>query len=538
MELSRKTLLVINTDSPEHRVGLVENGDLTELFLERRHGSSNVGNIYKGRVVRVLPGMQAAFVDIGMDRAAFLYVTDVVGGRLPATLKLFFLEEEGSPEEGGESEEDLKLDLEHEETMTSALPRIEDLLSPGQDILVQVAKDPIGSKGSRVTGYITVPGRHLVYMPYVHHVGISRKIKDEAERSRLRELMEDLHRDGEGGFIVRTAAEGQSRENLAADVEYLQRLWRKTLERHQQAPAPALTYRELDLVLRCVRDLFTAEMDACWVDSEEHAARIQQFMQSFMPQAQDRVQVYTGPMPVFDHFDIETQIRQALAQKVWLRSGGYLVFQRTEALTTIDVNTGGYVGQRTLEDTITQTNLEAAKEIPRQLRLRNIGGLVVIDFIDMENESNQQKVMQVFTEALSFDRARHMVLPISQFGLMQLTRQRTRESLLTLMTSSCPYCEGKGFNRSLSSLCSEIIREIIRKSSQVQSTHLKISCHPDVADALAHEFGSWLENLEERFHKAYNVHAVEHMHLEDFDVHPVMEGEHTTKIQMPSGPGH
>ncbi|PKN17627.1 MAG: Rne/Rng family ribonuclease, partial [Deltaproteobacteria bacterium HGW-Deltaproteobacteria-22] len=271
--------------------------------------------------------------------------------------------------------------------------------------------------------------------------------------------------------------------------------------------------------------------------SQEHADRIQQFMHSFMPQAQDRIHVYTEPMPVFDHFDIETQIRQALAQKVWLRSGGYLVFQRTEALTTIDVNTGGYVGQRTLEDTITQTNLEAAKEIPRQLRLRNIGGLVVIDFIDMEAEANQQKVMQVFTESLSFDRARHMVLPISQFGLMQLTRQRTRESLLTLMTSSCPYCEGKGFNRSLSSLCSEIIREIIRKSSLASVTHLKISCHPDVADALAHEFGNWLENLEERFQKAYNVHAVEHMHLEDFDVHPVMDGEHTAKIQMPTGPG-
>ncbi len=535
MELSRKTLLVINTDSPEHRVGLVENGDLTELYLERRHVLSNVGNIYKGRVVRVLPGMQAAFVDIGMDRAAFLYVTDVVGGRLPATLRLFLLDEEGDSESPGDGEEEVNLDLE-EESPAVALPRIEELLSPGQDILVQVAKDPIGSKGSRVTGYITLPGRHLVYMPYVHHVGISRKIKEEEERTRLRELMDELHQ-GEGGFIVRTAAEGQSRENLAADVEYLQKMWKNTLDQYSLSPSPAIIYRELDLVLRCVRDLFTDEMDACWVDSGDHALRIREFTETFMPHTADRIHVYTGVLPVFDHFDIESQIRQALAQKVWLRSGGYLVFQRTEALTTIDVNTGGYVGQRTLEDTITQTNVEAAREIPRQLRLRNIGGLIVIDFIDMEAETNQQKVMQVFTESLSRDRARHMVLPISQFGLMQLTRQRTRESLLTLMTSSCPYCEGKGFNRSLSSLCSEVIREVIRKSVQTPSVHLKISCHPDVADVLAHEFGNWLENLEERFLKTYHVHAVEHMHLEDFDVHPVMEGEHTAKIQLPVGPG-
>lgn len=533
MELSKKHLLVINTDSPEHRVGLVENGDLTELFIERRQNTSNVGNIYKGRVVRVLPGMQAAFVDIGLERAAFLYVNDVVGGRIPSNLKWYCIEEEeeGSEEVGNETAE---LSVPHEENIAQA-PRIEELLSPGQDILVQVAKDPIGSKGSRVTGYVTLPGRHLVYLPYVQHLGISRKIKDEEERNRLRSIMEELQNTRSGGFIVRTAAEGQSQENISADVEYLQRLWEITLERYQQTSAPDLIYRELDLVLRCVRDLFTDEMDACWVDSEEHAKRIRQFMNSFMPHVQDRIHVYTGTMPIFDFFDLETQIRQALAQKVWLRSGGYLVFQRTEALTTIDVNTGGYVGQRTLEDTITQTNLEAAKEIPRQLRLRNIGGLIVIDFIDMEDEANQQKVMQVFTESLSQDRARHMVLPITQFGLMQLTRQRTRESLLTLMTSSCPYCEGKGFNRSLSSLCSEIIREIIRKSSQVSATHLKISCHPEVADALAHEFSDWLDALEQRFQKTYNVHAVDHMHLEDFDVHPIAEGELTARISLPPG---
>ncbi len=534
MELSRKTLLVINTDSPEHRVGLVENGDLTELFIERRQNTSNVGNIYKGRVLRVLPGMQAAFVDIGLERAAFLYVNDVVGGRIPPKLKLYI--EEGEEEGDGEmGEGSADIDVAREDEASIQTPRIEELLSPGQDILVQVAKDPIGSKGSRVTGYVTLPGRHLVYLPYVQHLGISRKIKDEEERARLRGLIEELRSDQGGGFIVRTAAEGQSRENMAADVEYLRRLWEITLERYRQTGAPALIYRELDLVLRCVRDLFTGEMDACWVDSEEHAQRIRQFMQSFMPQVQDRIHVYNGAMPIFDHFDLETQIRQALAQKVWLRSGGYLVFQRTEALTTIDVNTGGYVGQRTLEDTITQTNLEAAKEIPRQLRLRNIGGLIVIDFIDMEDEANQQKVMQVFTESLSQDRARHMVLPITQFGLMQLTRQRTRESLLTLMTSSCPYCEGKGFNRSLSSLCSEIIREIIRKSSQVAATHIKISCHPEVADALAHEFSDWLDELENRFAKTYNVHAVDHMHLEDFDVHPVAAGELTARIPVPPG---
>jgi ribonuclease G len=514
--MTNKYNLLINTYGIESRVALVKDTDLTELFIERKRKFSNVGNVYKGKVLRVLPGMQAAFVDIGMEKAAFLYVNDIVGGRLPEKIRLF-LSDNDEFQEGIEEEEEVDIDLDLDSLALIQIPKIEDLISPGQDILVQVAKDPLGSKGSRVTGYITLPGRHLVYMPYVDHIGISRKILNENERTRLKDIMEDIRSD-KGGYIIRTVAEGQELEKIEADKEYLELLWENIKEKYNKTPAPSLIFKELDLVLRCVRDLFTSDIAICLVDSDEHYKRVKEFVTTFMPKFIDRVAIYHGDEPIFDSYDLEPQISQALTKKVWLKSGGYIVFERTEALTTIDVNTGSFVGQRDLEETITQINIEAAKEIPIQLRIRNIGGLVVIDFIDMENETNRAKVTQTITEAISHDRARHMILPISQFGLMQITRQRTRESLLSKMTEPCNCCNGTGYCRSYESICSEIIRALIRKGKSIQSESIQLKCNPKITDILAHEYQNWIDKLEASFSKNINLYSSEDLNITEFSI--------------------
>ncbi len=514
--MAKQNILLINTDGPENRVALVEGGNLAELFIERQKSESKVGNIYKGKVIRVMPGMQAAFVDIGLEKAAFLYITDIVGGRLPNRIRLYLLNRDDE-EDTIEDEGELDLELGDEELGEYKMPRIENLLSAGQEILVQIAKDPLGTKGSRVTGYVTLPGRHLVYMPYVDHLGISRKISDEEERTRLEKLLEEIRPEKEG-FIIRTACVGQHKDSILNDMDYLLLMWQRILKKYQSSPAPSLIYSELDLILRCVRDLVTDEIDKCLVDDPLHYNRIKEFMEVFLPQYVHILEDFRGPTALFDLYDLEPQIVQALTHKVWLKSGGYLVFERTEALTTIDVNTGSFIGQRSLEETITQINLEAAKEIPLQLRLRNIGGLIVIDFIDMENEENRERVMQTFSEALSSDRARHMVLPISEFGLMQITRQRIRESLLNTMTEPCAYCRGKGFNKSLETICSEIIRTLIRKGDKIPSSSLRIRCNPHVADFLAHNYQEWLDKLEAQLLKAINVHASEALHLEEHEI--------------------
>ncbi|MBU1240517.1 Rne/Rng family ribonuclease [Myxococcota bacterium] len=513
--MAKQNILLVNTDGPENRVALVEGGNLAELFIERQKSVSNVGNIYKGKVLRVMPGMQAAFVDIGLEKAAFLYITDIVGGRLPNRIKLYLQNQD--EEDDVEEDEELDFDILEEDFDQQKTPRIEQLLSPGQEILVQVAKDPLGTKGSRVTGYVTLPGRHLVFMPYVDHVGISRKIEDDEERLRLEGILEEI-RPINTGFIIRTACVGQNAESIRNDLDYLLLMWERIQSQYHSVPAPSLIFSELDLILRCIRDLVTPEIDKCMVDSPIHYKRIKEFMEVFLPQSVHILDDYRGNIAIFDLYDLEPQIDQALTHKVWLKSGGYLVFERTEALTTIDVNTGSFIGQRSLEETITQINMEAAKEIPLQLRLRNIGGLIVIDFIDMENEENRERVMQAFAEALSLDRARHMVLPISEFGLMQITRQRIRESLLNTMTEPCSYCRGKGYNKSLETISSEIIRTLIRKGEKIPTDSLRIKCNPTLADFLAHNYQDWLDRIELRLDKPINVHASEILHVEEYEI--------------------
>ncbi|MBN2724327.1 MAG: Rne/Rng family ribonuclease [Deltaproteobacteria bacterium] len=514
--MSKKNVLLINTDGPEHRVALVENGSLAELYIERKLNGSNVGNIYKGRIVRVMPGMQAAFVDIGMEKAAFLYITDVVGGRIPSRIRLYL--DPGTDGEDVLDDDEELLELEDDNEPPFIMPRIEELLSPGQDILVQVAKDPLGTKGSRVTGYVTLPGRHIVYMPYVDHIGISRKIEDEEERERLKDIVENLRQGNQGGFIVRTVCEGQSQPKIKNDMDYLNLLWRTILDRYNSQSAPSLIYCELDLIVRCVRDLMNNDIDACYVDSTEHLTRVTEFVSIFMPRFTERIKLFDNNTPIFDSWDLEPQIDQALTQKVWLKSGGYLVIERTEALTTIDVNSGSFVGQRSLEETITQINMEAAREIPLQLRLRNIGGLVVIDFIDMQNEENRQKVMQIFSDELAQDRARHMVLPISEFGLMQMTRQRTRESLISTMMKPCSYCNGRGYIKSYETIGIEIIRNLLRRVGKTSSDSIRVKCNPEIADFLTHTYQDWVSEIEIRFHKIINLHAQETMHIEEYEI--------------------
>ena len=413
--------LLVNAAGPETRVAPVENGQLIELHIDRPAECRIVGHIYQGRAARVLPGMQAAFVDIGLERAAFLYAGDV-------------------PPLGDDGEANASTD-----ERASAAPHvpIEQRLHEGEQVLVQVAKEPIGSKGARVTSYLSLAGRTLVLVPSVDHVGISRRITDEIERQRLREVLGRLRPPG-AGCIARTVAEHQSEESLRVELEFLLKLWDELSARARRVSAPGVVHEELDLALRVVRDLVSSQVQRVIIDDLPTYTRIQDFVRTFMPQHAQALELYQDKEPLFDAFGIEHEIDRALARKVWLRSGGYLVIDEGEALTAIDVNTGRYVGHRSLEDTITKINLEAVKEVASQLRLRNIGGIIIVDFIDMELESNRQQVGRALAEALSSDRAKTHALDISPLGLVEMTRQRVRESPMHQLTAPCPHCGGRG----------------------------------------------------------------------------------------------
>ena len=498
-------LLLINAESYETRVALIENGVLVELHVERQIDRGIVGNIYKGRVVRVLPGMQAAFVDIGIGKAAFLYADDVLAGNENETTPLELVEEDGEQTPDGEAE------------VIHRTP-IQERLREGEEIQVQVAKDPIGSKGARVTSYISLPGRHLVLMPTVDHVGVSRRITDEEERERLRAVIDGMRPPGVG-FIVRTVAEGHTEESLRADNDFLLKLWQDIATRSDAARSPSLIYADLDLALRLVRDLVSDNVRRVIVDDVEEYKRIADFIATFMPRYEDALELYQGDEPLFDAYGIEHEIDRALERKVWLKSGGYLVIDQNEALTAIDVNTGRYVGRRNLEDTITRTNLEAVREVATQLRLRNIGGIIIVDFIDMEQEANRQKVWRALNEALEGDRARSNVLPISDLGLVEMTRQRVRESLYHQLAESCPHCEGRGVVKTAVTVCYEVLREIARQAAGLPGSALTVCVHPEVADLLADAEREHLVRLERRLAKEVSVEPRPNFHVEQFEIH-------------------
>jgi ribonuclease G len=498
-----QNMLVVNAEGPETRVGVVEEGSLAEFFVERKRDRGMVGNIYRGKVTRVLPGMQAAFVDLGskVERAAFLYVADVLGSG--DAQKLF--EDSETDDSGDESPEGAASRIARSRKQL-ANRKIEDLLKPGQNVLCQVTKDPIGLKGARVTGYISLPGRYSVFMPHVAQVGVSKRIGSDKERRRLRDIVNEARPKGTG-FIVRTAAEDAIDQELRDDVDFLARAWREIERREEDMKGPGLVYADLDLTLRCIRDLMREDTSEIVIDDEEQYERVKKFTLAFLPRFAERVKKYEHRRPIFDHYHIEPALRLAVARKVPLRSGGSLVIDQGEALTAIDINTGSFTntGSGNLEDTVTANNLEACEEVARQLRLRNIGGIIVVDFVDMDKEGNRRRVWDAFQKALSRDRARTNVTKISELGLVEMTRKRTRESLVQLLTEPCPTCEGSGVVKSVETVAYEILREVRRSGMTVENEKIELECSPRVAEILSRQERDYLDSLEKRFQKLITV---------------------------------
>jgi len=516
--------LIINVTPYEIRAALIENGVITELFSERDRKKGFVGNIYKGRVLRVLPGMQAAFVDIGQDRAAFLYVSDIYREEWK-DYELFLNDEDEDKaypqkpfEQGNES--DSENGLFHYMFSNKEIPQemhIEDLLKEGQEILVQVTKDPLGTKGPRVTMHTSLPGRHLVYMPTVNHVGVSRRIIEEKERDRLKNIIEDI-KPPNSGFIVRTVSKGKWEKDLQADMDYLINLWEDIKIREEHADAPTLLHMDLNLTLRLIRDIFTPEIDRLVIDSRDEYERVLTFVETFLPKLRNQVFLYEKDEPIFDAYHVEVQIGEALRRKVWLKSGGYIVIDEAEALTAIDVNTGKFVGQRNLEDTILKTNLEAVKEIVYQLRLRNIGGIIIIDFIDMEKKDNRDNVYNALVEELKNDRAQSNILAISDLGLVEMTRKRTRESILQTLCEPCPYCDGKGHVKSSQTMCYEIFRQIQRECHGLKGQKIVLNLHPDIASLIYSQEHDSLERLEKECGKTIIIKTRYDFHIEQYEI--------------------
>jgi ribonuclease G len=496
-----ESVIVVNADGPDTRVALIENGILSELYVERDRARGTVGNVYKGKVLRVLPGMQAAFVDIGEEKAAFLYAGDIA-----------------SPEE------DAKDDKPH---VGDSIPRrsgkpadIAKLVRPGQEILVQVVKDPISNKGARITSYISLPGRNVVFMPTVSHIGISRRVAKDRDRRRLRRLVDQMRPRG-AGFIVRTVAENST------NMDYLLRLWANIKANEQLHRAPVRLYRDLDLMLRVVRDNLAPEFDRVICDDRVEYERLLRFVKTFMPDYAEKLTLYPGREPIFDGYGIEAEIDRALERKVSLPSGGSLVFDQGEALTAIDVNTGKFVGAKgkTLEETITKTNLEAAAEIGDQLRLRNLGGLVIIDFIDMDKESNRRKVYRKLQEVLRKDRAKAHITKISEMGLVEMSRKRTKESLGRHMTASCSYCNGKGYTKSASTIAYEILRQIRRDAGVITGDSVVVHANPEVADLMRGPELPAVDETVKRIHRGIEIHARKGFHIEQFEIKGKVPGQ-------------
>jgi ribonuclease G len=511
--------LVINVDIAETRVALIEQGNITELFIEREQERSPVGNVYLGKVTRVLPGMQAAFIEIGLDRAAFLHVEDVVvQDDMEEVLDPDEPEADTSDEDLGGSDESKPAKRPASRKISRSTP-IRDVLKEGQTLMVQVSKGPIGTKGARVTSHVALPGRYVLYLPTVDQVGISKRIGNKAERQRLRESIEAF-KPPEGGFIVRTMASGLTKKDLKADVGYLVRQWEKVTERRGKTKTvPSLLYEDLDIILRVARDYFTEDVAKIVIDSEKQYARLRDFLGVFLPDRMENVELYQGRDPLFDEYGIEEEISRGLSRKVPLPSGGYLVIDQAEALTAIDVNTGRFTGKgRDVEETIYQTNLEAVEEIAHQLRFRNIGGLIVLDFIDMERHQNREKVYKALVQALKKDRATTTITKVSELGLIEMTRKRTRESLGRSLFEPCFYCDGTGHLQSKSTVCHEILRQIRRERDSLAGYKIVISAHPAVCDMLKREHKKALDEASVLFTRQILVKPHKEYHLEQFDL--------------------
>jgi ribonuclease G len=485
---SLKEEILINVTPSEVRAALLENGVLQEVYVERLVRRGLISNIYKGRVLRVLPGMQAAFIDIGLERTAFLHASDIaVSGA---------------------------------ENNTDEVPPIRELVREGDEIMVQVVKDPLGNKGARLTTFITLPSRHLVLLPCNDTIGVSARIEDEDERERLRSMVEEMLAEHElsCGVIVRTVAEGMDADALVGDLKYMVKLWDIVRERCHTASVRSLVHEDLSLPLRVLRDMVTSDIESILVDSEEDFDSMRNFASTYLPDIDVNIELYKRRRPIFDLHGIEDEIRRSLDRSIPLKSGGYLIFDQTEAMTTIDINTGGYVGHRNLEETIYRTNLEAAVAIARQLRLRNLGGIIIIDFIDMEEADHRENVLQALERALSKDHARHQLTPVSPLGLVEMTRKRTQESLQHVLCEDCPSCDGRGFVMTAETVCFEVFREIIRQSRQFEFDEVMVLAHQDVIELLLDEQARSLAELGELTGKSIRLQT-ESLYLQDqFDV--------------------
>ncbi len=564
--------LLVNSSDGEIRVALLENGVLTELYYEHKTKQGIMGNIYKGRVTRVLPGMQAAFVDIGLSKDAFLYVMDFFDHVDEYEQELSEDEEhsEIEPEEHIHIEEPAACEpvaaeetahpeavhpeAIHEEilppaviTAVEAMPpaplsvslpqpvplpaaekpapeksrskrnSIENLLKVGQEVLVQVAKEPIGTKGARVTSHISLPGRFLVYMPTVEHVGVSRRIAESSERQRLKEIIKRT-KPPNTGFIVRTVGEGKGQEEFTSDVQFLTRLWSSLLKNSETFHAPPLIHQDLDLVLQTIRDIFSPDIDRLWLDSVEEYERVLEFVGDLLPEFTSKVKLYLKSKPMFDYFDIEAQIAKALKRKVWLKSGGYIVIDEAEALVAIDVNTGKYVGKKNLESTIVKTNLEAAQEAMRQIRLRDLGGIIVIDFIDMGRAENRRRIMDTLQELLKSDRTRSNLVQLTELGLVEMTRKRVKQSLGKVLSRACPYCKGNGRIKTEVTVFHEMEREIARTLEKLEGEEVILRVHPGIAKLILDNKKKRLTKMEKTFKKRFTIQADENFHQEQFDI--------------------
>lgn len=490
--------ILINITPQETRASIVENGVLQELHIERTENRGIVGNIYKGVVKRVMPGMQAAFVDIGHEKAAFLHLADIVTDKA-----------EGS-KQAIEGAQLLDKQQAQETDITS-------VLHEGQKIIVQVIKDPISSKGARLTTHITIPSRYLVLMPDTEHVGVSQRIDDEHERVRLRELLEE-HEDLDNGFIIRTAAEGASEKELVRDALFLAKLWKGVTEKSKQVKAPGLIHEDLSLELRIMRDIFEDDVERVRIDDQTTLDRIIKFVQKFLPDMERRIELYESERPIFDLYNVEEEIKKALERKVQLKSGGYLIIDQTEAMTTVDVNTGAFVGHKNLEETIFRTNLEAATALSRQLRLRNLGGIIIVDFIDMKEEEHKRQVLRTLERLLEKDHVKTQITEVSSLGLVEMTRKRSRESLERLLCEPCQQCNGRGYVKTAVTVCYEIFRELSRAARTYDVQKFLVLASQEVVDCLLDEEASSLGDLEVEIDKPIKLQVESLYSPEQFDV--------------------
>ncbi|MBZ0158705.1 Rne/Rng family ribonuclease [Candidatus Methylomirabilis sp.] len=487
-----KREIIVNSSIVETRVAILEDGVLVELLIDDSKNKSIAGNIYKGRVLKILPGMQAAFVDLGLAKDAFLYVRDIF--------------------EDVEEYEQL-LTIGEDDELTEPLPEeprpsfsrgrrpqasIEELLKEGQEIVAQVAREPLGTKGARITSHITLPGRYLVYMPTEQHVGVSRKIENEGERSRLKQIIEEINPQREG-VIVRTAGVGKGRAEIEADLEFLRSLWNKIKGKAETLAAPALVQKDLDLIFRIFRDLFTKEVVRLVVDNPTEYERCLEYAESLHPDLKSQLFLYTEDEPIFKSFGIEREVEKALRHKAWLKSGGYIVLEETEALVSIDVNTGKYVGKHDFEETVLKTNLEAAREIARQVRLRDLGGIIIIDFIDMARQESRDRVLQELKEVLKPDRSPTNVSLLSELGLVEMTRKRVRQGLNKALSASCPECGGLGYIRSTPSIAHQVLREVEWRLFSKRIPLIRVRAHPDLIDWFRAEAGEVIEALQQTY---------------------------------------